>query len=189
MSFFSEAYWWALAIGAAFLFGIYCRMGVLGAGSPFKNLIRTGFVSLVAIGFVFTGWRGGLGIGVGGALVGYLVPAMLGRALVRPVLAVPSDPASRVQTEQLLLGRRALVRDMIFNGISRQKVWRLVQQGRLAAYEDPKDGRISLVRPEDLDALRGAEHGGRDEGGGLRPRDASGRDNEEVRGGNDRFLP
>lgn len=87
MSFFSEAYWWALAIGAAVLFGIYCRMGVLGAGSPFKNLIRTGFVSLVAVGFVFTGWRAGLGIGVGGALVGYLVPAILARLLVKPVVA------------------------------------------------------------------------------------------------------
>lgn len=189
MSFFSEPYWWALAIGAAVLFGIYCRMGVLGAGSPFKNLIRTGFVSLAAVSFMLTGWRGGLGVCVGGAVVGYLVPAILGRALVRPVVTVSSNPASRFQTEQLLLGRRALVRDMIFNGISRQKVWRLVQQGRLAAYEDPKDGRISLVRPEDLDVLQGAEHGGRDEGGGLRPMDASGRDNEEVRGGNGRFLP
>jgi hypothetical protein len=141
-------------------------MGVLGAGSPFKNLIRTGFVSLAAVAFMLTGWRGGLGVCVGGALVGYLVPAIIARSLVRPVVAVPSKSASRVQTEQLLLGRRALVRDMIFNGISRQKVWRLVQQGRLAAYEDPKDGRISLVRPEDLDALQGAEHGGRDERGG-----------------------
>jgi hypothetical protein len=189
MGFFSEPYWWAMSIGAAVLFGIYSRMGAQGAGSPFKNLIRTGFVSLAAVAFMLTGWRGGLGACLGGALVGYLVPAILRRTLVKPVVAVPSNPAVRVRTEQLLLGRRALVRDMIFNGISRQKVWRLVQQGRLAAYENPKDGRISLVRPEDLDVLQGAEHGGRDERGGLRPMDASGRDNEEVSGGNDRLLP
>jgi hypothetical protein len=189
MGFFSEPYWWAQFIGATVLFGIYCRMGLQGAGSPFKNLIRTAFVSLAAVSFILTGWRGGLGVCVGGALVGYLVPALLGRTLVKPVVAVPSKSVSRVPTEQLLLGRRALVRDMIFNGISRQKVWRLVQQGKLVAHEDPKDGRISLVRPEDLDVLQGAEHGGRDEGGRLRPMDASGRDNEEVRGGNGRFLP
>ena len=166
MSFFSEPYWWAMAIGAAVLFGIYCRMGSQGAKSPLKNLVQTGFLSLAAVGFVLTGWRGGLGMCVGGALVGYPVPAIIGRVLVKPIAAVPSNPASRVQTEQLLLGRRALVRDMIFNGISRQKVWRLVQQGKLAAYEDPKDGLISLVRPEDLDVLQDAERSGRDEAGG-----------------------
>jgi hypothetical protein len=164
-------------------------MGVQEAGNPFKNLIRTGFVSLAAVSFVLTGWRGGLGACVGGALVGCLVPAIIGRTLVRPVVPVPSNPAPRFQTEQLPLGRRALVRDMILNGISRQKVWRLVQRGRLAAYEDPKDGRISLVRPEDLDALQGTEQGSRDEGGALRPVDASGRYKEEVSNGNGRFLP
>jgi hypothetical protein len=178
-----------MAIGAAVLFGIYSRMGAQGAGSPFKNLIRTGFVSLAAVSFMLTGWRGGLGACLGGALVGYLATAIFRRTLIKPVVAVPSKSASRVQTEQLLLGRRALVRDMVLNGISRQKVWRLVQQGRLAAYEDPKNGRISLVRPEDLDALQGTEQGSRDERGGLRPMDASGRDSKEASGGNGRLLP
>ena len=141
-------------------------MGAQGAGSPFKNLIRTGFVSLAAVSFMLTGWRGGLGACLGGALVGYLVTVIFRRTLIKPVVAVPSKSASQVQTEQLLLGRRALVRDMVLNGISRQKVWRLVQQGRLAAYEDPKNGRISLVRPEDLDALQETEQGSRDERGG-----------------------
>ena len=141
-------------------------MGAQGAGSPFKNLIRTGFVSLAAASFMLTGWRGGLGACLGGALVGYLVTVIFRRTLIKPVVAVPSKSASQVQTEQLLLGRRALVRDMVLNGISRQKVWRLVQQGRLAAYEDPKNGRISLVRPEDLDALQKTEQGSRDERGG-----------------------
>ncbi len=141
-------------------------MGAQGAGSPFKNLIRTGFVSLAAASFMLTGWRGGLVACLGGALVGYLVTVIFRRTLIKPVVAVPSKSASQVQTEQLLLGRRALVRDMVLNGISRQKVWRLVQQGRLAAYEDPKNGRISLVRPEDLDALQATEQGSRDERGG-----------------------
>ena len=48
------------------------------------------------------------------------------------------------------LGRLAILRDIVENGISRGKVRALVQQGRLVAYEDPKDGTISLIRPEDL---------------------------------------
>ena len=40
------------------------------------------------------------------------------------------------------------------SGVSREKVWGLIRQGSLIAYEDPGDHRISLVRPEDLDALR-----------------------------------
>ena len=40
------------------------------------------------------------------------------------------------------------------SGISREKVWGLIRQGSLIAYEDPRDHTISLVRPEDLDALR-----------------------------------
>jgi hypothetical protein len=45
---------------------------------------------------------------------------------------------------------------MILGGLGRAKVWRLIQQGRLVAYEDPKDGRVTLVRREDADALRQA---------------------------------
>ena len=52
------------------------------------------------------------------------------------------------------LGRRAILRDMIQYGISRGKVRALIQQGRLVAYEDPNDGLISLVRPEDLAAIQ-----------------------------------
>ena len=53
-----------------------------------------------------------------------------------------------------MLGRRAILQDMMTSGVSREKVWGLIRQGSLIAYEDPHDRRISLVRPEDLDALR-----------------------------------
>ena len=39
---------------------------------------------------------------------------------------------------------------MIENGISRKNVRALIQRGKLVAYEDPNDGTISLIRPEDL---------------------------------------
>lgn len=164
MGFFSDPIWWALTVGASTLFALHSAMGLQGPKNPIKNLFRTGFVTLVVLAFMFNGWQSGLGIGVGSALMGYLVPAIIGRVLVRQVLAVPAKPAAPLQTEQLSLGRRALVRDMILNGVSRQKVWRLVQQGRLTAYEDTKDGRITLARPEDLEALQGVQQRERNEG-------------------------
>jgi len=55
-----------------------------------------------------------------------------------------------------LLGQLADLRSMIYSGLGRAKVWRLIQQGRLVAYEDPEDGRVTLVRREDADALHQA---------------------------------
>jgi hypothetical protein len=45
---------------------------------------------------------------------------------------------------------------MILSGLGRAKVWRLIQHGTLVAYEDPKDGRVTLMRREDADALHQA---------------------------------
>jgi len=38
-------------------------------------------------------------------------------------------------------------------GISRQKIWRMVKDGELAAYQDPKDKRKKLVRRNDIDEV------------------------------------
>jgi excisionase family DNA binding protein len=38
-------------------------------------------------------------------------------------------------------------------GISHTKIWMLVKQGVLTAYEDPRDRRVKLVRVEDIDRL------------------------------------
>jgi excisionase family DNA binding protein len=38
-------------------------------------------------------------------------------------------------------------------GVSRNKIWRLVKDGRLEAYRDPKDDRVKLVKKTDLDTL------------------------------------
>ncbi len=36
-------------------------------------------------------------------------------------------------------------------GISRAKLWRIVKDGRLPSYEDPRDARVTLVRRDELD--------------------------------------
>jgi excisionase family DNA binding protein len=37
-------------------------------------------------------------------------------------------------------------------GLSRAKLWRMVKDGRLPSYEDPRDGRVTLVRRDELQA-------------------------------------
>jgi excisionase family DNA binding protein len=39
-------------------------------------------------------------------------------------------------------------------GVSRNKLWRMVKDGRLEAYDNPKDDRVKLVKQSDLDALQ-----------------------------------
>ena len=73
--------------------------------------------------------------------------------MVSPVSATPTRPVPRTRVSSPL-GRRAILQEMMTSGISREKVWGLIRQGSLIAYEDPRDHTISLVRPEDLDALR-----------------------------------
>jgi hypothetical protein len=51
------------------------------------------------------------------------------------------------------MGRPAILRDMVQNGISKAKVWRLIYHGKLMAFEDPQSGKISLLRPQDLEAM------------------------------------
>lgn len=38
-------------------------------------------------------------------------------------------------------------------GVSNQKIWRLVRDGDLTAYANPRDRRYKLIRRTDLDAL------------------------------------
>ena len=71
-----------------------------------------------------------------------------------PVLPSTGQTATgQTATGQAAMGRTAILRDMAQNGISRTKVRQLIYHGRLLAFEDPKDGKISLVRPEDLKAM------------------------------------
>ena len=39
-------------------------------------------------------------------------------------------------------------------GVSRNKIWRLLRDGRLEAYRNPRDDRVKLVRREALEELR-----------------------------------
>ncbi len=39
-------------------------------------------------------------------------------------------------------------------GVSRTKLWKLIQEGRLPTYQDPLDKRARLVRRRDLENLR-----------------------------------
>ena len=52
--------------------------------------------------------------------------------------------------EFLTLGQAAK-----YSGVSRVTIWRMVKEGRLPAYQDPRDRRVKLVKREELDeALR-----------------------------------
>ena len=52
--------------------------------------------------------------------------------------------------EYLTLGQAAE-----YSGVSRVTIWRMVKEGRLPAYQDPRDRRVKLVKREELDeALR-----------------------------------
>ena len=52
--------------------------------------------------------------------------------------------------EYLTLGQAAK-----YSGVSRVTIWRMVKEGRLPAYQDPRDRRVKLVKREELDeALR-----------------------------------
>ncbi len=52
--------------------------------------------------------------------------------------------------EYLTLGQAAE-----YSGVSRVTIWRMVKEGRLPAYQNPRDRRAKLVKREELDeALR-----------------------------------
>ena len=153
MDFLSNPVWWILLLGASILFATYCGLGRKGTRNPVGMISRTGFIGLVAGGFTLTGWQSGLVICFGAGLVGLPLALIVGRIMVSPVSATPTRPVPRTRVSSPL-GRRAILQDMMTSGISREKVWGLIRQGSLIAYEDPRDHTISLVRPEDLDALR-----------------------------------
>ena len=153
MDFLSQPLWWVMLLGASIMFGIYCGLGRKGTKNPVGMVSRTGFVALVAGGFILIGWQAGLVICFGAGLVGLLLALFVGRIMVNPLSTTPARPVLRTRASSML-GRRAILQDMMTSGVSREKVWGLIRQGSLIAYEDPHDRRISLVRPEDLDALR-----------------------------------
>ena len=156
MDFISQPVWWILLLGASFVFGIYFRWGRKSSNNLVGMISRTGFVALVAVTFVVTGWRPGLILCVAGGVMGFLWPNLLGRIMVGQVPAASTRPTTRVRASGPL-GRRAILQDMLSSGITRDKVWGLIHQGGLIAYEDPKNNRISLVRPQDVEALREAQ--------------------------------
>lgn len=49
--------------------------------------------------------------------------------------------------EYLTLGQAAE-----YSGVSRVTIWRMVKEGRLLAYQNPRDRRAKLVKRADLDA-------------------------------------
>ena len=133
-------------------------------GPPFfKTLGRGAFVLLVALAFILTGKQGGVAVCIGGGLVGLLAPFVLGRIFVPPVpeapraSVTPRASATGLQPVLPALGRPSILKDMVQNGISRAKVWRLLYHGKLVAFEDPNDGKVTLVRPEDMEAFRRIE--------------------------------
>ena len=153
MDFLSQPVWWVLLVGASILFGTDCGLGRKGTGNPVGRITRTGFFAVVAAGFILIGWQAGLVICFGAGLIGLLLALFIGRIMVSPVPATPARPVPSTRVSSPL-GRRAILLDMMNSGVSREKVWGLIRQGSLVAYEDPRDHRIGLVRPEDLDALR-----------------------------------
>lgn len=154
MGFLANPLFWVLFVAASLLFAKYCRLGSSGAGSLIKAVSRVGFLALVGLAYGLTGWQGGVTVFFGSGLAGILLPVAIRRLLTGPLPLPPAEPATTPGPPRPSLGRPADVRGMILQGIGRAKVWRLIQRGRLLAYENPEDGRVSLVRPEDLDRLR-----------------------------------
>ena len=145
MDFLSQPLWWVMLLGASIMFGIYCGLGRKGTKNPVGKVSRTGFVALVAGGFILIGWQAGL--------VGLLLALFVGRIMVNPLSTTPARPVLRTRASSML-GRRAILQDMMTSGVSREKVWGLIRQGSLIAYEDPHDRRISPNPPKDTDGRR-----------------------------------
>ena len=158
MDFLSDAMWWILLVAASLFFARSCRLGAWATRSTVDQVVRTSFVSVVAVGFIFTGWTGGVALAIASGLLGQALAMGIVRSLVKPLLVTQPRPMGAPQPTGPL-GRRALLRDMIQNGISREKVRGLIQRGTLVAHEDPDGGKISLVRPEDLPAVEPRDTG------------------------------
>ena len=148
MDFLSDAIWWATFIGASVVFALMLH-------SRARKSYGLIFSVPVVAAFLYTGWQSGLVVCIGGALVGVLLYKGVIRLLVPPLHELTKVPGGHFK--QPLVPHFV---DIIRNG---KKVWRLVDRGKLFAYEDPRDHLISVVRPEDLDAVRG--HQSEDEKG------------------------
>ena len=158
MEFLASPIWWGLVAAASIVFALWFRWGASAKSGNVLQIGRIGYFGLVALAFLFNDWPGGLAICLVSGLVGQLMPAALRPLWIKPVSETPTRGISIPRPVEPL-GRRALLRDMIQNGISRGKVRALIQQGSLVAYEDPNDGHISLVRPEDLAAVQSLTSG------------------------------
>lgn len=143
---------------ASFVYAIWFRWGASKKSGNLHQIGRLGYFGLIAVAFYLNDWPGGVAICIASGVIGQFAPALIKPLWVKPVSETPKStltPRSPVEP----MGRRAVLRDMIQNGISREKVRSLIQQGKLVAYEDPKDGRISLVRPEDLASVQSLQSG------------------------------
>ena len=146
---------WAVAAAS---FGKYCRPGMVNAAGPVQTIGRAVFILVVVLAFLRTGCPGGVAACLGGGLAGLLLPALGTRALIKPTPTLSPPPVSPVPNTRLkpvlpAMGRPAILRDMVQNGISKAKVWRLIYHGKLLAFEDPQSGKITLLRPQDLEAM------------------------------------
>ena len=142
MDFLSEPIWWGTFIGASVVFAIMLH-------SSARKSYGIVYSVPVVVAFLYTGWQSGLVAGIGGALVGVLLYKGVIRALVAPLPELTKVDGGH--SKQPLVPQFS---DIIRNG---KKVWRLVDSGKLFAHEDPRDHLISVVRPEDLDAVRGQQ--------------------------------
>lgn len=153
MEFLASPVWWGLLAAASIVFAIWFRFGARKKSGNVHQIGRLSYFSLVAVAFLFNDWPGGVAICIASGVIGQLLPVAFGSLWIKPVSERPTRTVS-IPSPVEPLGRRAILRDMIQYGISREKVRALIQQGRLVAYEDPNDGLISLVRPEDLAAIQ-----------------------------------
>lgn len=120
---------------------------------PVKKIGRGVFIAAVVLAFLWTGWPVGVVLCLASGLAGLLGPFVVASRMNRSTPAASQVTVQRLTPVLPPLGRSAILRDMAQNGISRTKVRRLIYHGRLLAFEDPKDGKVSLVRPEDMEAM------------------------------------
>lgn len=162
MEFLASPLWWGLVAGASLVFAVWFRFGAPKKSGNIHQIGRLGYFALVAYAFMVNGWQGGVAICLVSGVIGQLMPVFVAPLWIKPVADAPTRRLSDIRSVEPM-GRRAILSDMIQNGISRDKVRALLQQGRLVAYEDPKSGTISLIRPEDMAAFQSLDTGDDDQ--------------------------
>lgn len=156
MGFWTDWVWWLLAGLSVVSFARYCRPGIADTPASVKTVGRAVFIMVVVLAFVLYGRMGGIVVCLGGGVVGMILPWLLSRLFIEPASTASATATRSLEPVLPSMGLPAVVRDMAQNGISRAKVWRLIYHGRLLAFEDPKDGKVTLVRPEDMQAMESA---------------------------------